>query len=650
MRRGAVLATICALALPATAQATSSWLPVAPMSQAGADASEPAIAMAPDGTVIALWTRGAELQASVRPPGGPFSAPAHVAGGSHLAASADVAVDAQGNAVAVWFESEASSHRVFRAFRPAGGSFSEGKAISPADIYAQNPKVAVSPAGDAVAAWQGAGLGVALRSAGGDFGEPQQLGDADAGSGGFDAALDAAGNALLVWARNVTGSASIESASAPVGGPFGDVKKVAGPVDHAADPDLALDAAGNAVVGFVLWDPFITDTTKWRPFTASRPAGGDFAAAEPLSASTRESERVQAGFNPQGEAIVTFMQGFQPWGAVRPPGGAFGDAIRLSPAAHDSGPPVFAVDGTGRAQVLWLGTDGTGDKLHFVTRPPGGAFSGMQTLSDSLGVRELSEHVVADPEGNAVAIWQRKEGDEQRIELAGYDGAPPRITGVVAPASAPPGATVAFSASVTDVWSPFSAGWEFGDGAAATGIEASHAFAAPGTFTPRITATDDLGNAASASSTITIAIVAALAVADVTAPSLSALALVPTRFRAASRGASVASRVGAALRFRLSERGTVRFRAQRAAKGRRVRGACRRATAKNRRRPRCTRFASVRGSFVVPGNAGANQVRFRGRIGGRRLRPGLYRLVANATDPAGNVSKAVRASFRIVRR
>jgi hypothetical protein len=59
---------------------------------------------------------------------------------------------------------------------------------------------------------------------------------------------------------------------------------------------------------------------------------------------------------------------------------------------------------------------------------------------------------------------------------------------------------------------------------------------------------------------------------------------------------------------------------------------------------------SVRGSFLVPGNPGANKVRFRGRIGGRRLRPGRYRLVANATDLAGNVSKPARTAFRIVRR
>jgi hypothetical protein len=112
----------------------------------------------------------------------------------------------------------------------------------------------------------------------------------------------------------------------------------------------------------------------------------------------------------------------------------------------------------------------------------------------------------------------------------------------------------------------------------------------------------------------------------------------------------MATSVGATLRFSLSEPGSVVFRAQRATKGRRVGGKCRRATAKNRKRRPCTRFVAVRGSFKAKGVAGANRARFRGRIGGRKLRPGRYRLVAVARDAAGNASVPARTPFRIVRR
>ena len=42
-------------------------------------------------------------------------------------------------------------------------------------------------------------------------------------------------------------------------------------------------------------------------------------------------------------------------------------------------------------------------------------------------------------------------------------------------------------------------------------------------------------------------------------------------------------------------------------------------------------------------------MRFRGRLKGKTLKPGTYRFVIRATDPAGNVSKPRRPVFRIVR-
>jgi hypothetical protein len=50
------------------------------------------------------------------------------------------------------------------------------------------------------------------------------------------------------------------------------------------------------------------------------------------------------------------------------------------------------------------------------------------------------------------------------------------------------------------------------------------------------------------------------------------------------------------------------------------------------------------------GVPGANRVRFSGRLGGHKLAPGSYRLIARAVDAAGNRSKAVSAAFRVARR
>lgn len=129
-------------------------------------------------------------------------------------------------------------------------------------------------------------------------------------------------------------------------------------------------------------------------------------------------------------------------------------------------------------------------------------------------------------------------------------------------------------------------------------------------------------------------------VADVTAPILRGLSLTPARLR---------RRGGTTVRYRLSEAARVAFRIERAAAGRRAGGRCLRPTRRRRRAPRCRRHVALRGGFARPGNAGVNAFRYSGRLRGRRLASGRYRLTALATDAAGNSSSRVAAPFRILR-
>lgn len=143
---------------------------------------------------------------------------------------------------------------------------------------------------------------------------------------------------------------------------------------------------------------------------------------------------------------------------------------------------------------------------------------------------------------------------------------------------------------------------------------------------------------------------AAVTARDTVKPVLSALRLLPPSFRAARSGSSVVTRRGSRVSFRLSEDATVRFTVERAVSGRRVGGRCVTSTPARRHAKRCTRYIVVRGSFGRAGHAGSNAFRFSGRIGGRTLRAGHYRLRARATDPAGNPSALKRSGFSILGR
>ncbi len=139
---------------------------------------------------------------------------------------------------------------------------------------------------------------------------------------------------------------------------------------------------------------------------------------------------------------------------------------------------------------------------------------------------------------------------------------------------------------------------------------------------------------------------------DTARPVLRGLSVRPARFRAARRGPSIAARrpIGARVTYRLSEAARVTFRVERALKGKRVRGRCVKPRRSNLRAKRCTRYRTLRGSFSHNGRAGANKLKFSGRLRGRKLRTGRYRLRAVAADAAANKSRPRRDGFRIVRR
>jgi phosphatidylinositol-3-phosphatase len=108
---------------------------------------------------------------------------------------------------------------------------------------------------------------------------------------------------------------------------------------------------------------------------------------------------------------------------------------------------------------------------------------------------------------------------------------------------------------------------------------------------------------------------------------------------------------GTRISYVLSQPATVRFRLERARKGRltRRRGRCVRDKRSRRRLRRCTRWRRLKGSFATRGITGANSLPFNGRWRGHKLRRGRYRLVAVPLGFAGAGAKATRR-FRIVRR
>ena len=134
-----------------------------------------------------------------------------------------------------------------------------------------------------------------------------------------------------------------------------------------------------------------------------------------------------------------------------------------------------------------------------------------------------------------------------------------------------------------------------------------------------------------------------------TGPALRGLAIAPARFRALARGGTAVARGGGKVTFRLSEPSLVTFRFQRIVGGRRTGNTLRRAEQVQPPRAAVRSLPLPEGRpHVHAGPPGANAFRISGRLEGRRLARGRYRLRAVARDGAGNRSPSKTARFTIV--
>jgi hypothetical protein len=168
-----------------------------------------------------------------------------------------------------------------------------------------------------------------------------------------------------------------------------------------------------------------------------------------------------------------------------------------------------------------------------------------------------------------------------------------------------------------------------------------------GTFTFGLTATDAQG--CTGTTNVTLKVVNAGGGAK---PVISGAKLSHRTFRAAGHGASLSRKhkppVGTKVSYKDSEAATTTFTVLRATKGHKRGRRC--VAGKPRKhQKRCTRYVKVRhGSFTHADKAGAVSVRFSGRVNGKKLKPGHYRLTL--TPKLGDLSgKSVKLSFRIVR-
>ena len=129
----------------------------------------------------------------------------------------------------------------------------------------------------------------------------------------------------------------------------------------------------------------------------------------------------------------------------------------------------------------------------------------------------------------------------------------------------------------------------------------------------------------------------AAAVADRTPPVLKSLRLAPGLLRKSSL-----------VSYLLNEQATTTLRVLRKTTGVKKGRTCVAAPRKLKKgAKRCTRWVVISGAVTRVDQPGKNSFRFNGKLRGKRLASGSYRLVAVAQDAAGNVGKPITVAFRV---
>jgi len=236
------------------------------------EATDAQVAMNPSGDAVAVWRESDGMRDDVwsnryAPGGGWDNNPERIgsdSGGGALAPQ--VAMDANGNALAVWPQSDGARYSIWsNRYSPAGG-WAVAQTIETDDEGdALNPRVAMDSSGSAIAVWEqfdgstsniwsnryDAGWGVA---------ELTETDDAGAATNP-QIAVGPDGSAVSVWQQSGGGEGSFWSNRFTESRGWGTAQRIDAPCPRelAAGPEVAMDLAGNAVavwsLGIAWGDP-----------------------------------------------------------------------------------------------------------------------------------------------------------------------------------------------------------------------------------------------------------------------------------------------------------------------------------------------------------------------------------------------------------
>jgi PKD domain-containing protein len=316
------------------------------------------------GNAIAVWITGESVtgfvvRSAVRPPGGEWSEPEDVSGSISEAITPRLAVDAASEAVAIWTAFDSGGRIVQGAVRSADGEWSEPDDLSGAGEFVtplEAPDAAIDAAGNAIAVWKLEGTNdvvqAAVRPAAQeDWAAPDDLSDAGQDAGEPAVTMNEAGEAIAVWTR-LDGTDTVQGAVRPAGGEWADPDDLSAPGQDAGEPDVAIDETGE---GVGVWRRY--NGSNFIVQGAVRPVVGEWGQPDDLSASGRDGMSPVVAINVSVGAVAMWDRSdgadLRVQATVRPPDSDWPKPDTISAAGEDAGLAEVALDAAGNAVAVF---------------------------------------------------------------------------------------------------------------------------------------------------------------------------------------------------------------------------------------------------------------------------------------------------------
>jgi len=333
-----------------------------------------------------------------------------------------VAVSSNGNATAVWMQSDGLVDHIWANYFVPGVGWDVATLIETSSWDANWPDVAMDPMGNALAVWQlydgayshlwanryvaGAGWGVAEAL------ESVALEDSLTPV----VAMDGFGNGLVLWAQGAAAPRTIQSCYY-----YFQSKSWQGILDLENDitlgdatvPQVGFDSTGNAVAVWIQYDGARTST--YANLWTKTPTGGTWGTAGTIDGSdVGHTEASQVAVQPNGRAIAVWLDADPTYHHVRvnhfvPPGTWEGDMTIENIPAYSSASPEVSVDSNGNAIVVWIQYDGA--HYNVMANRIAGSETWAAGSWDELVVLETRTEsannpvVAMDASGTAIAVW-----------------------------------------------------------------------------------------------------------------------------------------------------------------------------------------------------------------------------------------------------